>query len=63
MNVVGQDADCDRFERSAPLDRSVDLTQAVDLIYQETARPFGENDREKEKGATFGSDLPRHSKS
>jgi hypothetical protein len=63
VNVIGQYADCDRFERSAPLDCSVDIPQVVNLIYQKTARPFGENDREKEKGAIFDSDVPRHSKS
>jgi hypothetical protein len=61
MNVIGQDADRDSFKRTALLDCTVNLPQAVDLIHKKIARPFGENHRENEHAAfEFGSNVPRH---
>jgi len=61
VDVIGQDANGDSFKRAALLDRPIDLSQTVNLIQQQVARPFGENDREEEHAAfDFGSDVSRH---
>jgi hypothetical protein len=61
MKVIGQDADRDGFKRATLLNHSIGLTEAINLIHEKFARPFGQNDREKEHAAfEFGSNVPRH---
>jgi hypothetical protein len=61
VNVIGQDANPDRFEWTPLVDSSVNLPQAINLIDQKVARPFGENNREKENATLyFSSNVPRH---
>ena len=37
VDMIGQDANCDRFEASTLLNRAVDLSQAIDFLDQEIA--------------------------
>jgi hypothetical protein len=61
VNVIRQDADRDRLKRTALLDRSVNLPEAVDLIDKKVTRPFRKNDREKENATLgFSSNVSRH---
>ena len=64
MNVIGQDADRDGFERAALLDGSIDNSQSINLVHQQPARPVGENDCEEENAAfEFRSDVSWHQQS
>ena len=61
VDVIGQDANGDSFKLATLLDCPIDLSQTVNLIEQQVARPFGENDREEECAAfDFGSYVSRH---
>ena len=61
VNVIGQDADRDGFERAALLDGSIDNSQSINLVQQQPARPVGENDGEEENAAfEFRSDVSWH---
>ena len=61
VQVIGQDANRDRFKRSTLLDCPVNPPEAVDLLEQKVTRPFGKNNREKENAALdFGSTILRH---
>jgi hypothetical protein len=55
MNMVGQNADSDRFKRAVELNGAIYLPQMINLIQQQAARSVGENNREKENAA-FDSD-------
>src|SRR5258708_21265952 len=60
--MIGQNADCDGFKRPALLHCSASLPEPFNLFEKKFARPFGENDREKENTA-FGSTVLRHNES
>jgi hypothetical protein len=64
VNVIGQDANRDGFERAALLDGSIDHSQSINLVHQQPARPGGENDGEEENAAfEFRSDVSWHEQS
>jgi hypothetical protein len=60
--VVGQDTDRDRLERAALLDSPVDSPEAIDMIYEQGARPIFEHDREEERAA-LRAPISRHLRS
>ena len=59
MQVIGQDTDRDRLKWTSLLYRPVNLTQAINLIYQQVARSLSKNDREEEHVA-LGATVLRH---
>ena len=66
VNVIGQNANCDRLEGTPLPNSTIDLSQSVYPFGQQVTGPVGEHDSEKEDttfdmGATIvGHDLSQH---
>ena len=61
MEMVGQNADRDCFERIPILNGRIDTTQMIDMLYQEIARPIGKcNGEEKYSAFDLGTTVPCH---
>src|SRR5437588_7729012 len=61
MDMVGQNTDRYRFERTAFLSSPIDLSKTVNLLHEQIARTVGEDNREKENASFgFGSNVARH---
>jgi hypothetical protein len=61
VKMVGQNADRDRLKRAILLNGSIDTSKAINLLHQQAARSFGQNDREEEYAPfEFGSGVTRH---
>ncbi len=61
MQVIGQNADRNRFERQALLNRCVEPTQAIDLAHQQITRSIGKRYSEEEDPTIdFRTPVSRH---
>src|SRR5262245_28362478 len=51
MQMVGQNANCDGFERISFFNRTIDAPESIDLAHEHVARSVSESDGEEKSAA------------
>ena len=60
MEMIRQDANCDRLERPTLLDGLINSPQAINMVHEQRTRPISEDDREEERVASLRPAISRH---